>query len=73
MDPMLLDLVEDFVPSAGVEPIIERPMALAHVAGDQILDRPGLVAALSYWASSIPGIAPIVPHRIAPASRSPWF
>ena len=28
---------------------------------------------LSYWATSIPGMAPIVPHRIAPASRSPWF
>lgn len=43
MGLILFGLVEDFVPSAGVEPVSELPMSVAQVAGDEILDRPGPV------------------------------
>ena len=39
MDVILLGLVQDFVPSAGVEPVLKRQLTLPHVAGDEILDR----------------------------------
>lgn len=44
MDPIPFFLIENFVPPASVEPVIERQMALTHVAGDELLDRPGLAA-----------------------------
>lgn len=44
MDPIPFFLIENFVAPASVEPVIERQMALTHVAGDELLDRPGLAA-----------------------------
>ena len=36
MDTILLGLVEEFVASAGVEPVLERQLTLPHAAGDEI-------------------------------------
>jgi hypothetical protein len=44
MDTIVLGLVEDFVSSAGVEPVLEFRLALPQVAGDEFLDRRGLGA-----------------------------
>jgi hypothetical protein len=44
VDAVLLGLVEDFVPSAGVEPVVEHTVTVFHVAGDQRLNRGGLAA-----------------------------
>jgi hypothetical protein len=39
---ILFGLVEDFVPSAGIEPVLKLELTLAHVAGDEALNRRGL-------------------------------
>ena len=43
MDTVFFCLVEDFVPSVGVEPVLQRQLTLPHVTGDEILNRRGLV------------------------------
>ena len=42
VDTILLGLVEDFVPTAGVEPVVQREVAFRHLPGDKALDRGGL-------------------------------
>jgi hypothetical protein len=44
VDTILLGLVEDFVPTAGVEPVVQREVAFRHLPGDKALDRGGFVA-----------------------------
>ena len=44
VDTILLDLVEDLVPPAVVEVVVELAMTVVHVAGDETLNGGGLAA-----------------------------
>jgi hypothetical protein len=44
VDTILLGLAEDFVPTAGLEPVVQREVALRHVPGYKALDRGGFAA-----------------------------